>query len=41
VLAEIGTATVRLELQSARHPAVLRPVGDDTYIHIIMPMTVR
>jgi DNA polymerase III subunit beta len=41
VLGEIRTATVRLELQSARHPAVLRPVGDDTYIHIIMPMTVR
>jgi DNA polymerase III sliding clamp (beta) subunit (PCNA family) len=32
---------VRLELQSPRHPAVLRPADDTSYIHIIMPMTVR
>jgi DNA polymerase III subunit beta len=40
-LQAIGAANVRLELQSPRHPAVLRPADDTSYIHIIMPMTVR
>jgi DNA polymerase-3 subunit beta len=39
-LQAIGTANVRLELQSPRHPAVLRPADDASYVHIIMPMTV-
>jgi DNA polymerase-3 subunit beta len=32
---------VALEMQSAQNPGVLKPVGQDDYIHIIMPMTIR
>jgi DNA polymerase III subunit beta len=39
-LQAIGAANVRLELQSPRHPAVLKPADDASYVHIIMPMTV-
>jgi DNA polymerase-3 subunit beta len=28
-------------MQSAQNPGVLKPVGQDDYIHIIMPMTIR
>lgn len=35
------SAQVAIETQTPQAPAVIRPVGDDTYIHICMPMTVR
>jgi DNA polymerase-3 subunit beta len=38
VLAVVDSAQVVLETTSASSPGVLRPVGDDDYIHVIMPM---
>lgn len=40
-LGAIKTAQVALETQTQQSPGVLKPVGDDTYIQIIMPMTLR
>lgn len=40
-LACITTPQVAIELQTAQNPAVLRPVGIDGYVQVIMPMTVR
>lgn len=37
----ITTPQIAIELQAPQNPAVLRPVGIDGYIHVIMPMTVR
>ncbi len=34
-------AQLALETRTAQSPGVFRPVGQDDYIHIIMPMTVR
>lgn len=34
-------AQIALETRTAQSPGVFRPVGQDDYIHIIMPMTVR
>jgi DNA polymerase-3 subunit beta len=36
-----GSAQVALETQSSQHPVVIRPVGDDGYTHVVMPMTAR
>ena len=38
VLSVMDTAQVILETTSASSPGVLRPVGDDDFIHVIMPM---
>jgi DNA polymerase-3 subunit beta len=38
VLSVVDSAQVTLETTSASSPGVLRPVGDDDYIHVIMPM---
>ena len=38
VLNIINTAEVALELQSPSHPGVVKPVGKDDYVHVIMPM---
>jgi DNA polymerase-3 subunit beta len=38
VLAVVDSAQVVLETTTASSPGVLRPVGDDDYIHVIMPM---
>ena len=38
VLAVVDSAQVVLETTTASNPGVLRPVGDDDYIHVIMPM---
>jgi DNA polymerase-3 subunit beta len=38
VLSVIDTAQVSLETTSAASPGVLRPVGDDDFVHVIMPM---
>jgi DNA polymerase-3 subunit beta len=32
---------IALEMQSAQSPGVIKPVGADGFVHIIMPMTVR
>lgn len=34
----IKTPNVALEMAAANAPGVLRPVGDDQYLHVIMPM---
>jgi DNA polymerase-3 subunit beta len=38
VLSVVDTAQVALETSSASSPGVLRPVGDDDFVHVIMPM---
>jgi DNA polymerase-3 subunit beta len=38
VLAVVGTGQVALETQSANAPGVIKPVGNGTYTHVIMPM---
>jgi DNA polymerase-3 subunit beta len=38
VLSVVDSAQVILETTSASSPGVLRPVGDDDYLHVIMPM---
>lgn len=40
-LGALKTAQVAIEMQSAQHPGVFRPIGQDDYIHIIMPMALR
>ena len=40
-LAVIGTPQVAFEMAQAQAPGVLRPVGQNGYIHMIMPMTLR
>ena len=38
VLSVIDTAQVALETTASSSPGVLRPVGDDDFLHVIMPM---
>ncbi len=38
VLSVITTPQVALELQSPSNPGVVKPVGADNYVHVIMPM---
>ncbi len=38
VLSVVDTTQVGLETTSAASPGVLRPIGDDDFIHVIMPM---
>lgn len=40
-LAAMKAAQVAVETQTAQSPGVFKPVGQDDYIHIIMPMTIR
>jgi DNA polymerase-3 subunit beta len=40
-LAAMGTTQVALEQQTAQNPGVLKPVGEDDYVHVVMPMTIR
>lgn len=40
VLSVVGTNQVALETSNASSPGVLRPVGDDVFTHVIMPMHV-
>lgn len=40
-IAACKSAQIAIETQDATRPAVIRPVGDDTYLMTIMPMTVR
>ncbi|NCC36440.1 MAG: DNA polymerase III subunit beta [Chloroflexia bacterium] len=41
LLGAIKSAQITLETQSAQSPGVFKPVGQDGYIHIIMPMSIR
>ncbi len=41
VLSVVDSAQVALETTTASSPGVLRPVGDETFIHVIMPMHIR
>jgi DNA polymerase-3 subunit beta len=41
VLEVIRTPNVILETNAANTPALIRPVGDDTFKHIIMPMNIQ
>jgi len=34
----IQTPTVALETSKSTSPGVIRPVGDDDFLHVIMPM---
>jgi DNA polymerase-3 subunit beta len=38
VLEVIKTPNVALETSAANSPGVIRPVGDDSFTHVIMPM---
>ena len=38
VLGVINSAQVALETTKSTDPGVIKPVGDDEYLHIIMPM---
>lgn len=40
-LAAMGTPQIALETQNPQSPGVFKPVGDEGYIHVIMPMTLR
>ncbi len=40
-LAAIKTSQVALETQTAQSPGVFKPVGQEGYIHIVMPMSIR
>lgn len=40
-LGAIDTPQVALETQSPQSPGVFKPVGQETYVHVIMPMTMR
>jgi DNA polymerase III subunit beta len=40
VLGVVGTGQVALEVSSPSSPGVVKPVGDDDYVHVIMPMHV-
>ncbi|MBP1465203.1 DNA polymerase III subunit beta [Candidatus Chloroploca sp. M-50] len=41
LLGAIKSAQITLETQSPQSPGVFKPVGQDGYIHIIMPMSIR
>lgn len=41
LLSAVKTAQIALETQTAQSPGVFKPVGQDGYIHIIMPMSIR
>jgi DNA polymerase-3 subunit beta len=38
VLDVVGTPNVALETTAAASPGVIRPLGDDSFLHVIMPM---
>ncbi len=40
-LTAIKVAQVAVEMQGPQSPGVFKPVGQDSYVHIIMPMTIR
>jgi DNA polymerase-3 subunit beta len=40
-LSAVGTPQVALKTTAAAQPGVIRPVGDEDYVHVIMPMHVH
>ncbi|WP_322488163.1 DNA polymerase III subunit beta [Chloroflexus sp.] len=40
-IAAVGSNQIAFEMQSSQSPAVFKPVGQDGYIHIVMPMSMR
>jgi DNA polymerase-3 subunit beta len=41
LLGAVKAAQIALETQSPQSPGVFKPVGQDGYVHIIMPMSIR
>ncbi len=41
ILQVVGTERVALETSSPSSPGVFRPVGDDSFVHVVMPMFVQ
>ena len=41
VVGAIQTEQIAMELQTAQSPAVIKPVGSEGYVHIIMPMSLN
>jgi DNA polymerase-3 subunit beta len=41
VLQVLEAESVALETTSPSSPGVIRPIGDDTYVHVVMPMFVQ
>jgi DNA polymerase-3 subunit beta len=41
VLAVIGESKVALEMTTSSSPGVIKPVDDDQYVHVVMPMFVQ
>jgi DNA polymerase-3 subunit beta len=41
VLNVIGQSKVALEMTTSSSPGVIRPVDDESYIHVVMPMFVQ
>ncbi|MDP2719793.1 MAG: DNA polymerase III subunit beta [Dehalococcoidia bacterium] len=41
VLGVLSTAQVAIETTTGSSPGVIRPIGDDRYIHVVMPMFVQ
>ncbi len=41
VLQVLGSGQVALETTSPSSPGVLRPLGSDGYVHVVMPMFVQ
>jgi DNA polymerase-3 subunit beta len=41
VLSVLDSGQVALEMTSPSSPGVLRPVGSDNYVHVVMPMFVQ
>ncbi|MCI0817065.1 MAG: DNA polymerase III subunit beta, partial [Chloroflexi bacterium] len=41
VLQVLEVDSVALETTSPSSPGVIRPIGDDSYVHVVMPMFVQ
>ncbi|NTU83028.1 MAG: DNA polymerase III subunit beta [Chloroflexales bacterium] len=41
LLSSVKSAQIALETQTPQSPGVFKPVGQDGYVHIIMPMSIR
>jgi DNA polymerase-3 subunit beta len=41
LLSSVKTAQIALETQTPSSPGVFKPVGQDGYVHIIMPMSIK
>ena len=41
VLGALGRGEVALETTTASSPGVLKPIGSEDYVHVVMPMFVQ